>query len=325
MVAALAATSSHGNARGAGGTFRGGPGFGNDAATVSASSGDAVAGPPALVTPAASAACVRTSGFAPDVASAASSDCTSTANATPAQHGVILAAMLLFAGYFIALHTLIVTRTWPLVLVALVVAPWLATLGAAVLRSLRAPPTGRRTAALVALVATFAALTVLAVAGIASARLGAAVASRTDVLLFLENSAFFTWLSVLFAASLFGNGEALVTRMARKTRRGDMPPSVIRYTRFVTLGWSIFFAMLLATTGILFFGASRESWSFFVNLLLWPLLGAGFVVEYLIRINLLRDVTHGPMLASMRAFDHRGAGGGGVGVAFVADVDEGVR
>ena len=215
----------------------------------------------------------------------------------------MLLAGLVFVGYFVALHGLIVTRAWPLGLVALVFAPWAVALAAAVMRTQRAAPRWRRAAA----VGVLAALAIGALFSLAWAgtRFGAVIAARTDTLLFLENSAFFTWLAVLFAASLFWNGDALVTRMARTTRRGDMPPSVVRYTRFVTLGWSVFFAILLAITGILFFRSSRETWSTFVNLLLWPLLAVAFAVEYLIRVNVLRDVTHGSMLASVRAFRRR--------------------
>ncbi len=166
-----------------------------------------------------------------------------------------------------------------------------------VVRKLRAAAGATRT--IVAIAVVVAAI----VGGRAIPRVGVAI--RPDLVLYVENAAFFLWLAALFATSLVGGGDALVTRMARRVRRGDMPPAVVRYTRRVTVAWAVFFVSTIALSSALFFDASRDAWSLFVNLLIWPLVGAAFVVEYAIRSIVLRDVDHVPFTAALRAFRDR--------------------
>lgn len=209
---------------------------------------------------------------------------------------VAAAAIAGCAAYFVALHALIVAHAMPALTLALVLAPWFVALAPLAIAKLRdASPTGR--------VATAGAAIAVVVAGAWTLRhvdVGAPL--RADLVLYLENAAFFAWLSSLFASSLMRPGDALVTRMARRVRGGDMPPVVVRYTRRLTAAWALFFVAVVALSTVLFFDASRDAWSLFVNLLIWPLIGAAFVAEYAIRSLVLRDVDHAPFSAAFRAF-----------------------
>jgi uncharacterized membrane protein len=70
----------------------------------------------------------------------------------------------------------------------------------------------------------------------------------------------------------------------------------------VTLAWALFFVAAIAISAVLFFTQSRAVWSLFVNLAIWPLLGLAFVLEYLVRTTVLKDVAHVPFTVAMRAF-----------------------
>jgi len=202
--------------------------------------------------------------------------------------------------YFGTLHTLIVTRALPVLALALVLAPWLFIVGPPIARALRTGSAPRRLALASAVGAA------IVVAAWFGPRIVEALAERTETVLYVENLAFFGWLAALFAVSLAPGRVPLVTRLARKTRRGDMPPSVIRYTRAVTIAWAVFFVVTMAISTALFFSSRQVLWSLFVNVLIGPLVGLGFAVEYAVRRTLLRDVAHAPFLAAIRDFRERG-------------------
>ena len=65
---------------------------------------------------------------------------------------------------------------------------------------------------------------------------------------------------------------------AERISRGDV------YTRRLTFAWCVFFAAQLAISALLFRFASPGSWSFFINLMNFPLLALMFAGEYLYRV-----------------------------------------
>lgn len=90
-----------------------------------------------------------------------------------------------------------------------------------------------------------------------------------------------------FALTLRPGHEPLITAMAR--RMHGLTPEMIRYTRKVTIAWSLFFAAQLATSVGLFCFAPLTVWSFFVNVLDVPLVAAMFAGEYAVRLRVLDD------------------------------------
>jgi uncharacterized membrane protein len=93
------------------------------------------------------------------------------------------------------------------------------------------------------------------------------------------NAGFF----ILFASSLFTN-ESLVEKLAR-IKEPDLSQSAIRYTRKVTLAWSVFFIIngTIACLTALF--ATDEIWMLYNGLIAYVLMGMLATGEWLIRLR----------------------------------------
>ena len=89
------------------------------------------------------------------------------------------------------------------------------------------------------------------------------------------------YISVLtiFAASLAPGRKAIVTIFAERSR-GELPPSLLLYTRRVTWAWCVFCSTQLLGSLLLMLFAPAEVWSTFVNVLNFPLLVAMFCGEF---------------------------------------------
>jgi len=121
---------------------------------------------------------------------------------------------------------------------------------------------------------------------------------------FVEHIAMFLALAGWFGASLRPGREALVTRFARV--EGSLSPAGLAYTRVVTLAWAVFSAAVAAASALLYFLAPLALWSVFANLLTLPLVGAMFVAEFLVRLRVCPELSHGGLLRgvtrSVRAY-----------------------
>lgn len=91
-----------------------------------------------------------------------------------------------------------------------------------------------------------------------------------------------------FALTLRRGRTPLITSMAYRLH-GTLSDEMIRYTRGVTIAWSLFFTAQLLTSILLFSFAPLTVWSVFVNLLDVPLVMAMFAGEYAYRLRALRD------------------------------------
>jgi len=88
-------------------------------------------------------------------------------------------------------------------------------------------------------------------------------------------------LLTLFAASL-ASPPTVIERIAR-LREGELPPSVVLYTRRVTIAWTLFFVV---NGGIALYTALRSSldvWALYNGLIAYVLIGAMFGGELLVR------------------------------------------
>lgn len=101
----------------------------------------------------------------------------------------------------------------------------------------------------------------------------------------LVANSFLMW---FFARTLIRQREPLVTVMARRVH-GSLTPDLEIYTRHVTLAWSLFFAVQIAGSILLFLFASLEAWSTFINILNSPLIVLMFLCEYTYRVLRYRD------------------------------------
>jgi len=106
----------------------------------------------------------------------------------------------------------------------------------------------------------------------------------------LVTNLFLMW---FFARTLKNNREPLVTQMARRAH-GSLTPDLEIYTRHVTIAWSLFFALQIAGSICLFFFASLENWSMFINVLGTPLIVLMFFCEYTYRVLRYRNHRSSP-------------------------------
>jgi uncharacterized membrane protein len=108
-------------------------------------------------------------------------------------------------------------------------------------------------------------------------------------------------LAVGFGRSLRAGETPLCTRLADRLH-GPLTPAERRYTRQVTLAWTLLFVALVLTTLGLYFAAPLAAWSLFVNFVTLPLIMAMFVAELAVRRRVLPPADRGSILAAVRVF-----------------------
>ncbi|HKA29837.1 MAG TPA: hypothetical protein VKH82_10695 [Candidatus Binatia bacterium] len=109
------------------------------------------------------------------------------------------------------------------------------------------------------------------------------------------------FLCVLFGLTLRRGHEPLITRFAR-LEHDVLPPQVERYTRRLTVLWTLFFAVMAIITVALWLAASRTAFSLFVNVINWVLLAAFLIGEYLYRRVRFPTHEHKPPHTILRRF-----------------------
>ena len=108
-------------------------------------------------------------------------------------------------------------------------------------------------------------------------------------------------LAALFGRTLFGPGEALITRIARSVF-GDISERKQRYTRQVTIAWTLFFLANALLSTVLFLFAPAAIWSIHANLLTAPLIGLMFLGEHLVRLRKLPPEERPSFITAIRAY-----------------------
>ncbi|MCP5267960.1 MAG: hypothetical protein H6943_02860 [Zoogloeaceae bacterium] len=125
---------------------------------------------------------------------------------------------------------------------------------------------------------------------------------NVPLLYYLQHLGAHLALGTLFGRTLFGNGEALATRMARTIFGDQLSARKIRYTRQVTIFWAcFFFGNALLSTGLFLF-APPAVWSVHANLLTWPLVGLMFATEHVWRRQVLPPEERPSLAAIINAF-----------------------
>lgn len=99
-------------------------------------------------------------------------------------------------------------------------------------------------------------------------------------------------LGLFFWQSLRLPGEALVSRLARLIRQAPLPPEQLRYTRWVTGIWAVFFFLMALESMLLALFAPLSLWSFFTNVMNNVFVVALFLVEYAYRRMRFPDQVH---------------------------------
>jgi len=124
--------------------------------------------------------------------------------------------------------------------------------------------------------------------------------SHFSWLYLIQQSGTYGLLGFSFGRSLAAGHVPLCTRFATLAH-GSLAPDAVRYTRTVTLAWTIFFCAMSAAVLIVYVAAPLRAWSVFTNFCTAPLVGLMFIGEYLVRLRVLPDMQHASILGTVRA------------------------
>ncbi|MFO1206780.1 MAG: hypothetical protein U1E63_13825 [Burkholderiales bacterium] len=149
-----------------------------------------------------------------------------------------------------------------------------------------------------------AAAAVAAIAVAAISLTWPALERNAPLLVLIQQIAMWGLLFVMFARTLCAHRVPLCTEWADRLH-GPLTPAEQRYTRRVTLAWSLFFAGMGIAGVLLFLSAPLRVWAAFTNLWALPLVAAMFVGEYAVRHRVLRSTAHASLFAALRLYAAR--------------------
>lgn len=121
------------------------------------------------------------------------------------------------------------------------------------------------------------------------------------VVYWLQNAGVLLVLCIIFGRTLLAGQKPLCTRFAEVVHPPLTPRHVI-YARQVTVAWTLFFAVMVLISTLLFFLAPLATWSVFANLMTLPLVALMFIAEYLVRRRVLPNLPNSNILDAVRAF-----------------------
>ena len=115
-------------------------------------------------------------------------------------------------------------------------------------------------------------------------------------------------LGLAFGRTLARGCVPLCTQMALRVH-GALAEEALRYTRQVTLAWTVLFAITTLTLLLLFFAAPLSYWSAFANFGAPLAVIVVFAAENAVRYRALPDMQHAGLLATVQASAAVGVGG----------------
>ncbi|MHB1188112.1 COG4648 family protein [Thiobacillus sp.] len=118
---------------------------------------------------------------------------------------------------------------------------------------------------------------------------------------FLQHAGTYVMLAAVFGVTLARGRQPLCTRFAEAVH-GSLTPEEARYSRQVTLAWTLFLLAISLVSSALFFFAGIEVWSVFANFLSFPLILLMFVVEYGVRLRKLPHQKKHSIMDGMLAY-----------------------
>ncbi len=98
--------------------------------------------------------------------------------------------------------------------------------------------------------------------------------------------------AVIFGNSLRAGKVPYITYMAQLIRQHTLDPKSQKYTRKVTIAWTVMLLALLIEMLSLALFAPLAIWSYAVNFLNYILIATFFIIEYIIRRIHLRHIPH---------------------------------
>jgi uncharacterized membrane protein len=113
-------------------------------------------------------------------------------------------------------------------------------------------------------------------------------------------SVFLLW---LFGRSLVPGRLALISQVA-EAYHGELPPPLARYTRRLTLVWTVYFALLAASVLYLGFIDSDSHWSSYLSVANYLIIGGLLGGEYVLRICRFKDIQHPSFIGFIRLLNN---------------------
>jgi uncharacterized membrane protein len=124
----------------------------------------------------------------------------------------------------------------------------------------------------------------LRMAAVAALILVVVYVSHRQNLVALPSIALNALLAAVFGLTLRRGRTPLIHAIAAWAMTPEpIAPPFATYLRRLTLAWTIFFALMAIACAVLALAAPFAWWSLFANVLSWPLIGAFFCGEYLVR------------------------------------------
>jgi uncharacterized membrane protein len=113
-------------------------------------------------------------------------------------------------------------------------------------------------------------------------------------------------LAAWFGGTLRRGADPLVTALARRVH-DDFTPDMARYTRQVTIAWTLYFSAMAVASVLLFGLGEFAHWSLLANILTPVFTAAMFVGEYLVRYWLHPDSERVSLQRAVQAWRSHGA------------------
>ncbi len=131
--------------------------------------------------------------------------------------------------------------------------------------------------------------------------LGLAALGEPGFTLYIPSVATPLVLFTVFSLSLLKGRTPIITRISRAVHAAEEPLARRDdYTRILTVIWAVFFLALAVESLALAYWSTVRVWSLFTNVLNYVFIVAFFVLEYLVRIQLLKDVQSAPLSQVVR-------------------------
>lgn len=102
-----------------------------------------------------------------------------------------------------------------------------------------------------------------------------------------------------FALSLRADRVPLCTQLAL-TLHGPLEPREVTYLRRATTAWALFYALIAAAVLVLFFTATLQVWSLFVNVLVFAAIALMCLADHFVRRRVLPRRAGGGLVTALR-------------------------
>jgi uncharacterized membrane protein len=109
------------------------------------------------------------------------------------------------------------------------------------------------------------------------------------------------FLAVGFGGTLRAGHTALITTLAARVHR-SLTPDMARYTRRLTLAWTLYFVLMVLLSLALYAFASFDTWALFANLLTPLAVAAMFAGEFVLRYWLHPEFERASMADAIRTY-----------------------